>query len=48
MRLGKALATGIADEQPREERVEERIEDAVLDPERVEEIQAAVEVPAAR
>ncbi|MFE0137718.1 hypothetical protein ACFWY6_40100 [Streptomyces sp. NPDC059037] len=56
MRLGKALATGIAEEQsieePTEERVEERgeerIEDAVLDPERVEEIQAAVEVPATR
>ncbi|WP_167828679.1 hypothetical protein [Streptomyces sp. MZ04] len=48
MRLGKALATGIADEQPAQERTEERIEDAVLDPDRVEEVQEAVEVPATR
>ncbi|MEV0324128.1 hypothetical protein ACIBKX_00700 [Streptomyces sp. NPDC050658] len=50
MRLGKALATGIAEEQPIEER---RVEDAVLDPERVQEPResadpAPVEVAAAR
>ena len=49
MRLGKALATGIAEEQPREERVE----DAVREPEQVQDTRepaaaAPVEVAAAR
>ncbi|MEV8022627.1 hypothetical protein AB0O76_41310 [Streptomyces sp. NPDC086554] len=48
MRLGKALATGIAEEQPREERVEDAVRAEQVQDTRESAAEAPVEVPAAR